>query len=129
MAKPLVMGDKIQGQCATHQVPNPSSGAPQPSPAPMPFAAPLTDGLCDSVKIGGKAVAVMGSSGLNAPPHVGLHPADPKMAPPTQKGQVLSGSSTVTAGGKAVATDSSQTLMCTEPGTPVATVGDVTVAA
>ena len=41
MAQPLVMGDKIQGQCAIHQVPNPASGAPQPSPAPLPFSAPL----------------------------------------------------------------------------------------
>lgn len=129
MATPLVMGDTIKGQCATHTVPNPNSGAPQPSPAPMPFDAPLTDGLCSSVTIGGKAVAVLGSSGLNTPPHVGLHPTDPKVVATTQKGQILSGSATVTAGGKAIATDSSQTLMCSEPGTPVATVGDVTVAA
>ena len=45
MAQPLVMGDKIQGQCAIHQVPNPATGAPQPSPAPLPFSAPLLQGL------------------------------------------------------------------------------------
>jgi uncharacterized Zn-binding protein involved in type VI secretion len=129
MAQPLVMGDKIQGQCSVHQVPNPSSGAPQPSPAPLPFAAPLTLGLESTVTIGGKAVAVVGSSGYNTPPHVGLHPSDPYMVPTMQEGKVLSGSPTVTAGGKAVATTSSQVAMCAQvPGTPVSTVTDVTVA-
>lgn len=129
MAQPLVMGDKIQGQCAIHQVPNPSSGAPQPSPAPMPFSAPLLSGLEATVTIGGKAVAVMGSSGYNTPPHVGLHPSDPYMVPTMQEGKVLTGSPTVTAGGKAMATSSSQVSMCAQvPGQPVATVGDVTVA-
>jgi uncharacterized Zn-binding protein involved in type VI secretion len=129
MAQPLVMGDKIQGQCSIHQVPNPSSGAPQPSPAPMPFSAPLLQGLEQTVTIGGKAVAVMGSSGFNTPPHVGLHPSDPNLVPTTQEGKVVSGSATVTAGGKAVATSDSQVSMCAQvPGQPVATVGDVTVA-
>jgi uncharacterized Zn-binding protein involved in type VI secretion len=129
MAQPLVMGDKIQGQCAIHQVPNPASGAPQPSPAPMPFSAPLLSGLESTVTIGGKPVAVMGSSGYNLPPHVGLHPADPYMVPTMQEGKVLTGSPTVTAGGKAMATSSSQVSMCAQvPGQPVATVSDVTVA-
>jgi uncharacterized Zn-binding protein involved in type VI secretion len=128
MAQPLVMGDKIQGQCAIHQVPSPA-GPPMPSPAPMPFSAPLLSGLESTVTIGGKAVAVMGSSGYNVPPHVGLHPADPYMVPTLQEGKVLTGSPTVTAGGKAMATSSSQVSMCAQvPGQAVATVGDVTVA-
>ncbi len=129
MAQPLVMGDKIQGQCSIHQVPNPASGAPQPSPAPLPFSAPLLQGLEPTVTIGGKAVAVVGSSGFNTPPHVGLHPADPFLVPTTQQGTVLSGSVTVTAGGKPVATTSSQVAMCAQvPGQPIATVANVTVA-
>jgi uncharacterized Zn-binding protein involved in type VI secretion len=128
MAQPLVMGDKIQGQCSIHQIPNPASGAPQPAP-PMPFSAPLLMDLEPTVTIGGKAVAVMGSNGLNTPPHVGLHPSDPSLVPTTQKGTVMSGSPTVTAGGKAIATSSSQVSMCMQvPGQPVATVTDVTVA-
>jgi uncharacterized Zn-binding protein involved in type VI secretion len=63
------------------------------------------------------------------PPHVGLHPADPYMVPTMQEGKVLTGSPTVTAGGKAMATSSSQVSMCAQvPGQAVATVGDVTVA-
>ena len=128
MAQPLVMGDKIQGQCAVHQIPNPASGAPQPAP-PMPFSAPLTLGLEPTVTIGGKAVAVLGSSGYNTPPHVGLHASDPFMVPTMQEGKVLSGSPTVLAGGKPIATTSSQVAMCAMvPGTAISTVTDVTVA-
>lgn len=128
MAQPLVMGDKIQGQCAIHQIPNPASGAPQPGP-PMPFSAPLLMGLEQTVTIGGKAVAVMGSQGMNTPPHVGLHPADPSMVPATQQGTVMSGSPTVMAGGKPIATTSSQVTMCMQvPGQAISTVTNVTVA-
>jgi uncharacterized Zn-binding protein involved in type VI secretion len=128
MAQPLVMGDKIQGQCAIHMIPNPASGAPQPGP-PMPFSAPLLMALEPTVTIGGKAVAVMGSQGMNTPPHVGLHPADPYMVPAMQMGNVMSGSPTVMAGGKPVATTSSMVTMCMSiPGQPVSTVTDVTVA-
>lgn len=129
MAQPLVQGDKIQGQCPGHQIPNPASGAPQPSPAPLPFSAPLMMGLEPTVTIGGKPVAVMGSNGLNQPPHPGLHVSDLAFAPPLQKGTVMSGSPTVTAGGKAIATTNSQVTMCMQvPGTPVSSVTDVTVA-
>ena len=129
MAQPLVMGDKIQGQCAIHQVPNPASGAPQPSPAPMPFSAPLLIGLEPTVTIGGKPVAVIGSQGMNTPPHVGLHATDPFMLPATQQGTVLTGSPTVMVGGKPIATTSSQVAMCGQvPGQPISTVADVTVA-
>jgi len=128
VGQPLVMNDKIQGQCAIHQVPNPATGAPQPSPGPLPFSAPLTMSLAPTVTIGGKAVAVVGSSGLNTPPHVGLHPADPFMVPTTQQGMVLTGSPTVTAGGQPIATTDSQVSMCANvPGQPLATTTSVTV--
>jgi uncharacterized Zn-binding protein involved in type VI secretion len=128
MAQPLVQADKIQGQCAVHQVPNPGTGAPQPSPAPLPFSAPLLMGLEPTVLIGGKPVAVVGSSGINTPPHVGLHLTDPFVVPNLQQGLVMTGSATVTAGGKQLATSMSQVVMCAQvPGTPVPTVADVTV--
>jgi uncharacterized Zn-binding protein involved in type VI secretion len=90
----VVAGDRITGACAVHVVPSPY-GAPMPSPAPLPFSAPLTIGLANTVLIGGKPAAVQGSSGINTPPHVGLHPSDPFLAPPAQQGRVLIGSSTV----------------------------------
>ena len=93
-APAIVMGDKVTGMCPLHQIPGPV-GNPQPGP-PMPFSAPLTMGLCPTVLIGGKPAAVVGASGLNMPPHVGLHPADPFMVPPMQVGTVVSGSPTMT---------------------------------
>ncbi len=107
MAQPLVMGDKIQGQCAIHQVPTRRPGHRSP-PLPRCRSRAPAVRLEATVTIGGKPVAVMGSSGDNLPPHVGLHPADPYMVPTMQEGKVISGSPTVTAGGKAVATSASR---------------------
>lgn len=127
MASPAaVMNDRITGTCAIHQVPNPTSGAPQPGP-PMPFSAPLLQGLEPKVMIEGKAAAVVGSSGLNTPPHIGLHMTDPFMAPPTQQGRVLSGSTTVLAGGKPLASAQSNVTCCTTPGQLMATASSVLV--
>jgi len=125
-APAIVMGDKITGQCAIHMIPNPATGAPQPSP-PLPFSAPLTMGLATKVMIGGKAAAVAGSSGVNTPPHVGLHPSDPYMAPPTEKGQIVMGSTTVLIEGKGAATGQSTCTCCATPGTLVPTVMTVLI--
>lgn len=120
-APTAVMNDRITGICAIHQIPNPAAfGAPTPGP-PMPFSAPLLQGLEPKVQIGGKPVAVMGASGYNTPPHVGLHATDPFMMPTLQVGHVLSGSTTVMAGGKPVATAQSSVMCCSTPGTLVAT--------
>jgi uncharacterized Zn-binding protein involved in type VI secretion len=122
----IVMGDKVTGTCAIHQVPNPTSGVPQPGP-PMPFSAPLTIGTVATVQFGGKPAAVMGSSGANTPPHVGLHVSDPYMAPPMQIGRILSGSPTVLVGGQPAATTSSSATCCMTPGTLVPTVTTVLI--
>ena len=83
MGRPAaVQGDKVTGMCAGHQIPG-ALGAPQPAP-PLPFSAPLTDGLARSVLIGGKRAAVAGSSGRNSPPHAGLHASDPNQLPERQ---------------------------------------------
>ena len=66
MAQPLVQFDTIEGNCPGHQIPNPSSGAPQPTPGPLPFKAVIDAGVDTSVMIDGKAAAVAGSSGKNA---------------------------------------------------------------
>jgi len=125
-APAIVMGDKITGQCSNHLIPNPATGAPQPSP-PLPFSAPLLQGVVSTVLIGGKAAAVAGSSGVNTPPHVGVHPSDPFLAPPAQLGQVVSGSATVLIGGRPAATANSSCTCCTVPGTLVPTVTTVLI--
>lgn len=121
----IVMGDQVQGICAIHQVPSPV-GNPMPGP-PMPFAAPLTVGLCQTVLIGGQPAAVLGASGYNTPPHVGLHASDPFLAPPVQVGRVVSGSPTVTFGGQPAASASASATCCMTPGTLVPSVMTVLV--
>ena len=111
----IVVSDRIAGTCAIHQIPNPASGVPQPGP-PKPFSAPLLQGLEATVLIGGKPTAVVGSSGMNTPPHVGLHASDPFMAPPMQVGRVVSGSPTVLFGGKPAVNTSASVTCCATPG-------------
>jgi uncharacterized Zn-binding protein involved in type VI secretion len=123
----IVMGDKITGVCAIHQIPNPASGAPQPSPAPLPFSAPLLQGLAPSVLIGSKAAAVINSTGVNTPPHVGLHGTDPYMTPTMQVGRILTASTTVYFEGQPAATVSSQVTCCLEAGSLVPTVTNVLI--
>jgi uncharacterized Zn-binding protein involved in type VI secretion len=126
-APAIVMGDRVTGICPVHQIPNPAAfGAPTPGP-PMPFSAPLLLDLVPTVMIGGKPSAVLGSSGFNTPPHVGLHISDPFFAPPVQVGRVITGSVTVLIGGKPAATTQSQSMMCTTPGTLVPSVMNVLI--
>lgn len=106
-----VMGDRISGTCAVHQIPNPASGAPQPGP-PMPFSAPVVQSLATTVLIGGKPAVVAGSMGYNTPPHIGLHPADPFMVPTQQMGTVVRGSATVFFAGKPAAATGAQCTIC-----------------
>ena len=124
-APAIVMGDKVTGMCAIHQMPGPV-GNPQPAP-PMPFSAPLTLGLCNTVLIGGKPAAVVGASGYNMPPHIGLHPADPFMVPPMQVGRVVSGSPTVMFGGQPAVNATASATCCMTPGSLVPTVTNVMV--
>jgi uncharacterized Zn-binding protein involved in type VI secretion len=105
-----VMGDRVNAVCTIHLIPGPV-GAPMPSP-PMPFSAPLLQGLATKVLIGGKPAAVQGSSGFNTPPHVGLHPSDPFMAPPQQRATVMVGSTTVLVEGKPAARTGSACTVC-----------------
>jgi uncharacterized Zn-binding protein involved in type VI secretion len=106
-----VLGDKITATCNGHQVPNPSSGAPQPGP-PFPFSAAITTQCEPTVLIGGKPAAVQGAWGLNVPPHVGLHVSDPHAVPAQQKGTITQGSPTVKFGGKPAARTGSACTVC-----------------
>jgi uncharacterized Zn-binding protein involved in type VI secretion len=130
MAQPAVQGDVIKGQCqiGSHRVPNPNSGAAQPNPYPLPFAGRLEKGLVASVTIGGRPVAVVGSSAENKPPHGGLHPADKtQINTKLQVGTVESGSPTVTFGGEAAATSQSRCKICGGLATITTTIANVTV--
>jgi uncharacterized Zn-binding protein involved in type VI secretion len=116
-APAVVAGDKVMGVCAGHQIPSPV-GAPMPAP-PLPVSAPLTLGLAPTVLIGGKPAAVQGSSGYNMPPHVGLHPSDPKLVPLTQEAKVTRGSGTVQFEGKGAAYTGCTVTACMAPSAQV----------
>lgn len=121
-----VAGDRITGLCPDHLVPGPL-GAPVPAP-PLPFSAPVLLGVVPTVLVAGKPAVTAGCSGLNTPPHVGLHPADPRAVPVTQVGRVVVGSPTVLAGGRPLARLGSAVTCCTVPGTLLATATTVLVA-
>ncbi len=121
----IVMGDKVTGVCAGHLIIGPL-GVPLPAP-PMPFSAPLTLGLSTTVLIGGKPAALMGSTGYNTPPHVGLHASDPFLLPMMEVGQVVTGSVTVMIDGKAAATAQSTATCCVVPGRIPPTVTNVLI--
>jgi uncharacterized Zn-binding protein involved in type VI secretion len=128
MAEPAaVMGDKITGTCSVHLVPNPATGAPQPAP-PMPFSAPLLQNLATTVQIAGKPAVVVGATGYNTPPHIGLHASDPYMVPTAQVATVAAGSGTVLFDGKPAAkTGSSCTICAGLPGTLTGTAATVLI--
>jgi uncharacterized Zn-binding protein involved in type VI secretion len=110
-----VAGDRISGTCTRHLIPGPT-GAPSPAP-PLPFSSPLTVALATRTLIKGKPAAVQGSSGLNTPPHVGLHPSDPFMLASAQIGRVVKGSASVLIEGRPAAkTGSTCTINAGAPG-------------
>jgi uncharacterized Zn-binding protein involved in type VI secretion len=117
----VVMNDRVTGQCLTHQIPGPSGAQPA---GPLPFSAPLLQGLSTTVLIGGKPAAIQGSWGLNTPPHVGLVDFP---APNLQKGTLLTGSMTVLFDGTPAATSSSTCTMCVQPGQVVSSVTSVLI--
>ncbi len=116
-----VVGDQITGICVGHQIIGPL-GNPLPAP-PLPFMAAITTGVAPTVLIGGKPAAVVGAGGMCVPPHVGLHASDPFLAPPLQQGTVVSGSPTVFAEGKPLATMSSSCTMCMGPASTLVATG------
>lgn len=124
-----VLGDSVRGTCLTHQMPNPATGLPQPT-GPLPFDAPLTVGLASSVLVGGRPAAVRGSSGFATPPHVGLHATDPSVSPTNQRGEVVTGSTSVLIEGSPAATAASACTSCgVNPATLSASAVDVLVGA
>jgi uncharacterized Zn-binding protein involved in type VI secretion len=115
------MGDKITATCV-HPVP---AAAGAPVPTAMPFSAMLLQSLATSVLIEGKAAAVVGSAGLNVPPHVGI--SDAFSPPNLQRGTVLGGSATVLIEGQPAARTGSPAKACLVPGTLTGTATTVLI--
>ena len=105
-------GDQIVAT-DTHIIMIPSPGGPVPTPLPHPFTGILDGSLSADVKIMGMAAAVVGSMASNTPPHIPQ--GGPFQVPPTNKGTVMKGSSTVMINGKPAARNGDQAQTCADP--------------
>jgi uncharacterized Zn-binding protein involved in type VI secretion len=119
-APAALMGDQITGACPVHQLIGPL-GVPVPTPG-LPFMAPLLIGCSTVTTINGKPIALVGASGMNTPPHVGLHASDPFMVPLMQMGNVVGSPALTLVEGRPVATTGAACTICAgAPGTLVGT--------
>ena len=73
----------------------PAGPAQVPTPLPHPFSGGLEGGLASSVRIGGKAAAVVGSTADNSPPHLPTPPGTTFQSPPSNEATIKMGSATV----------------------------------
>lgn len=106
------LGDRIVA-IDTHIVMIPSPGGPMPTPVPSPFDGRLVQSLSASVCIENKPLALRGSVALNDPPH--LPAGGPFQTPPTNRGTIDQGSTTVYVDNKPVARAGDTATTCNEP--------------
>ena len=81
----------------------------------LPFSGQLQDGLSSDVYIHGQAAAVVGSGAQNYPAHTPIAPGVAFVNPPSNRGRVTSGSSTVFINGKAAARSGDSAETCSDP--------------
>jgi uncharacterized Zn-binding protein involved in type VI secretion len=107
-------GDKVVG-VDVHIVMVPSPTGTVPTPLPHPFSGTLDGALSSDVKIQGKAAATVDSTATNSPSHLPTPPGTAFQNPPSNKGTVAAGSSTVTINGKAAARAGDTVKTCNDP--------------
>jgi uncharacterized Zn-binding protein involved in type VI secretion len=97
----------------THIVMIPSPGGPIPTPLPSPFDGLINNNLSVDVKIEGMFAATVGSMAENIPPHI--PEGGPFQVPPTNQGQIITGSLTVMIDGKPAARNGDTAMTCNDP--------------
>lgn len=113
-------GDKITA-VDTHIFLIPSPGGSVPTPLPSPFNGLINGNLSSNVNIMGLPAATQGSTADNLPPH--LPQGGPFQKPPTNRGQIITGSATVMINGKPAARNGDTAQTCNDPvDLPVGTV-------
>lgn len=96
-------------------------GPPVPTPLPHPFVGIINGGLSSDVKIMGMAAATVDSTASNTPPHIPQ--GGPFQSPPSNKGTIKMGSTTVKINGKMAARNGDMAMTCNDPSDlPVGTV-------
>ena len=114
-------GDKAVGT-DTHVVLVPAPpGPPVPTPLPHPFNGILDTDLSSDVNIDGLPAATVGSIATNTPPHIPTPPGTAFQAPPSNKGDVTSGSTSVFINGKGAARAGDPVASCDGSSTIVGT--------
>ncbi len=107
----------------THIVMAPVGPSLVPTPAPHLFSGVINGGLVGTVKIGGQAAAVVGSTADNMPPHFPTPPGMSFQKPPADRGTIQTGSATVKIGGKSAVRNGDTALTCNDPADlPIGTV-------
>jgi uncharacterized Zn-binding protein involved in type VI secretion len=91
------------------QPPGPSS----PVPTPHPFTGIIDGALSGNVNIQKMPAATLGSTSTNTPPHIPIGGTFVK--PPTNKGTIVSGSSSVAINKKPAARSGDTSLTCNDP--------------
>lgn len=97
-----------------HIVIVPAGPAQVPTPLPHPFVGKINGGTIATVKIGGAAAAVVGSTADNSPAHIPTPPGISFQNPPANKATIQVGSGTVKIGGKAAARNGDIAMTCND---------------
>ena len=115
MSKPAAkQGDTITAS-ESHIVMVPSSTGSTPTPLPHPFRGTLTLNLSSNVFINGQPAAMQGSGAINTPPHVPTSPGTSFQTPPSNRGIIMSGSSSVKINGRSAARIGDTVQTCADP--------------
>lgn len=115
MAQPAAkQGDQVVAT-DTHIVMVPSPGGPVPTPLPHPFTGILNENLSSNVKIMGQPAVTVDSIANNTPPHIPTPPGTAFQKPPSNKGKVTLGSTTVKINGKMAARNGDTVMTCNDP--------------
>jgi uncharacterized Zn-binding protein involved in type VI secretion len=113
MSSPVAKkGDRVVG-LDTHIVLIPSPGGPIPTPIPSSFSGPLQSKLASTVYLDGEPVAIVGSVADNTPPHIPI--GGSFQSPPSNRGTVVQGSTTVFADEKGVVRAGDPVECCNDP--------------
>lgn len=108
-------GDQIVAT-DTHIVMVPAPpGPPVPTPLPHPFTGMLNGNLSSDVNIMGMPAATVDSTADNMPPHIPTPPGTAFQKPPSNKGTIKIGSTTVKINGKMAARNGDTAETCNDP--------------
>lgn len=106
-------GDKIVA-VDTHIILIPAPpGPPVPTPLPHPFSGIIDSQCSTNVQIQGMPAATVGSIASNTPPHIPQ--GGPFQIPPTNKGNIIMGSTTVLINNKPAARMGDTAMTCNDP--------------